>query len=48
MNETAITQYIIETFPEVETSENFGYTFVFLSLRPQASVRDAGRLRQRL
>ena len=29
MNETAITQYIIETFPNVEMAENFGYTFFF-------------------
>ena len=29
MNENEITQYIIETFPGVETAENFGYTFFF-------------------
>ncbi|MES2920432.1 MAG: DUF6194 family protein [Verrucomicrobiota bacterium] len=29
MNEATITQYIIHTFPEVETTEDFGYTFFF-------------------
>lgn len=29
MNESAIADYITQTFPDVETSENFGYTFFF-------------------
>jgi hypothetical protein len=29
MNEAAITNYITETFPKVETGTNFGYTFFF-------------------
>ena len=29
MDETSLTQYITSTFPNVETSENFGYTFFF-------------------
>lgn len=29
MNEQEIINYIIQTFPEVETQENFGYTFFF-------------------
>jgi len=29
MNEALITEYIIDTFPVVETAENFGYTFFF-------------------
>jgi len=29
MDETSIAQYITSTFPNVETSENFGYTFFF-------------------
>ena len=29
MNEAEITQYITKTFPNVETAENFGYTFFF-------------------
>ena len=29
MDETSITQYIIDTFPGVETTENFGYRFFF-------------------
>ncbi len=29
MNETEIVQYIIDTFPQVETSENYGYKFFF-------------------
>lgn len=29
MNESQVANYIIETFPEVETTTNFGYTFFF-------------------
>ncbi len=29
MNEATIARYITDTFPGVETSENFGYTFFF-------------------
>ncbi|MEP6754881.1 MAG: DUF6194 family protein [Chthonomonadales bacterium] len=29
MNETTVTQFIVDSFPDVETSENFGYTFFF-------------------
>jgi hypothetical protein len=29
MDEQSIGQYIIETFPDVETADNFGYTFFF-------------------
>ncbi len=29
MDETAIATYITTTFPDVETSENYGYTFFF-------------------
>jgi hypothetical protein len=29
MNESFITTYITTTFPDVETAENFGYTFFF-------------------
>lgn len=29
MNETAIAKYITDTFPGIETAENFGYTFFF-------------------
>lgn len=29
MNETDLTRYITDTFPNVETAENFGYTFFF-------------------
>jgi hypothetical protein len=31
MTETEIAQYIIETFPRVETAENLGYKFFFYS-----------------
>ena len=29
MNESSVTDYITKTFPEVETTTNFGYTFFF-------------------
>jgi hypothetical protein len=29
MNESSVTDYITKTFPGVETSANFGYTFFF-------------------
>lgn len=29
MNEDAVTQYIRDTFPQVETADNFGYIFFF-------------------
>jgi hypothetical protein len=29
MNESSVIEYITKTFPGVETSENFGYTFFF-------------------
>ncbi len=29
MDETTITQYILDTLADVETAENFGYTFFF-------------------
>lgn len=29
MDEQAFARYIIDTFPDVETTENFGYTFFF-------------------
>jgi hypothetical protein len=29
MDETSITQYITDTFADVETADNFGYTFFF-------------------
>ncbi len=29
MDETTITQYILDTFAGVETTDNFGYTFFF-------------------
>ncbi len=29
MNETSVTEYITNTFPGVETTANFGYTFFF-------------------
>ena len=29
MDEAAVTEYITRTFPEVETTTNFGYTFFF-------------------
>ena len=31
MDESSVTKYIIDTFPGVETAENFGYTFFFYS-----------------
>ena len=34
MDESAITEYITQTFPEVETTTNFGYTF--FSIEPIA------------
>lgn len=41
MTETTITQYITETFPGVETADNFGYKFFFYGadrMRPFASL----------
>lgn len=29
MNEASVTDYIMKTFPDVETTTNFGYTFFF-------------------
>jgi len=34
MHESAVTEYITRTFPEVETTTNFGYTF--FSIEPIA------------
>ena len=39
MDESAVTEYINQTFPEVETPTNFGYTF-FLSNRSYLALRD--------
>ena len=41
MNETELTHYLRDTFPDVETSQNFGYTFFFYKSdhkRPFASL----------
>jgi len=39
MDESAVTAYITQTFPEVETTTNFGYTF-FLANRSHPALRD--------
>src|SRR4051812_7866196 len=44
MTESAITQYITTTFPNVETGKNFGYTFFFYSterMLPFATLANA-------
>jgi hypothetical protein len=45
MDESAVTEYITQTFPEVGTTTNFGYTF-FLSNRSHLALRDV-HLRRR-
>ncbi len=44
MNATDLPQYILDTFPAVETAENFGYQFFFYGadrIRPFASLATA-------
>ena len=44
MNETTLIQYILDSFPHIETSENFSYRFFFYGadrMRPFASLANA-------